>query len=120
MAAPAPTLLLVYGTLRPGEPAHGLLVAARPHGPARTEPCFELLHLEAYPGLARGGSTSVVGELYEVDEDTLLELDAYEGVPELYRRERVRLDDGREVVAYVLVHAPPDAVRIASGDWRRR
>lgn len=120
MTAPAPTLLFVYGTLRRGEPAHGLLVDARPFGVARTEPRFDLLDLGEYPGLVRAGSTSVVGELYAVDERLLATLDEYEGVPEPYVRELVSLDDGRRAIAYVLVRRPADAPRIASGDWLGR
>ena len=61
----------------------------------------------------RGGVADIVpqpgaevwGALYEVDEACLAALDEYEGVPQAYRRETVRVidDDGveREAVAYV-------------------
>ena len=60
------------------------------------------------------------GELYEVDEALLLELDRYEDVPELYLRVE-RTIAGEPAVIYVL---RPEHGRgrpaIASGDWLRR
>lgn len=113
--------LFVYGTLRRGEPAHGLIARARAVGAARTAPAFELADFGAYPALVRGGAISVVGELYEPDEETLASLDAYEGCPELFTRELIELDGGGLCEAYLM---PPEHAlgrpRIASGDWMSR
>ncbi len=66
-----------------------------------------------YSSNRRGGVADIVhqpgvevwGALYEVDEACLAALDEYEGVPQAYRRETVRVvDDGgleREAVAYI-------------------
>lgn len=49
--------VFVYGTLLRGGVNHYLLDGAVYLGPQRTEPCFSLHNLGAYPGLARGGHT---------------------------------------------------------------
>ena len=56
-----------------------------------------------------------------MDGPTLAALDRLEGHPRFYRRRAVRLDDGTEVLAYLL---EPGQVRgrrrIPGGDWRER
>lgn len=113
--------LFVYGTLRRGECAHGLLARARCLGAARTAAAFELADFGSYPALVRGGALSVVGELYEPDEETLASLDAYEGCPDLFTREQIELDDGGLCEAYLMpVERALGRPRIASGDWMSR
>ena len=112
--------LFTYGTLMRGQRGHGLLRGALFVGRARTAPCFTLLDAGRYPGLVRGGHTSVAGELYRVGSDLLRSLDVYEDVAEgEYRRAHVCLA-GRRVATYLLA---PDHARglrpITSGDWRR-
>ena len=112
--------VFVYGTLLSGEPNHRLLADAELVGEARTEAAFDLVSLGAFPAMVPGGGTAIAGEVYEVDPQTLDALDRLEGHPRFYRRHAVRLDDGGEVLAYLLT---PDQVRgrprITSGDWRR-
>jgi gamma-glutamylcyclotransferase (GGCT)/AIG2-like uncharacterized protein YtfP len=107
-------LLFVYGTLRRGEAHHGLLGGAAFAGAAETEPAYDLADLGGTPGLVDGGRR-VVGELYEVDGDTLAVLDAFEGHPgPLYHRATVRLADGRRAWAYsARAAAARDRPRIA-------
>jgi gamma-glutamylcyclotransferase (GGCT)/AIG2-like uncharacterized protein YtfP len=112
------TAVFVYGSLRAGEINHALLESIRPLRLARTEPCFDLVSLGPYPALVRGGETAVVGEVYEVDAETLAELDRLEAHPDFYRREPVRLEDGEEVLAYLLEPEQVEgAARIECGDW---
>ncbi|WP_236519456.1 gamma-glutamylcyclotransferase family protein [Sandaracinus amylolyticus] len=75
--------VFVYGTLRRDHPNHGVIARARFDGPAR------------------GGDEVIEGELYTVDDALLAELDRFEDVPRLYRRERVVLEDGSEAEVYV-------------------
>jgi gamma-glutamylaminecyclotransferase len=112
--------LFVYGTLREGEPAHGLLRGARLVARVSTEPCFTLVDMGEYPALIDGGSSSVAGEIYAIDAELLPELDRYEDAPELYQRVRRHIA-GHAVWVYLLpeAHARGRAV-IASGDWRKR
>lgn len=114
-------VLFVYGTLLSGEPSHGLLDGARALGPATTPPAFDLFDLGPYPALVAGGTTAVVGELYEVMAPMLAAIDVHEEVPILYKRVRIALDDGREAETYTLDAAQARGRRrIRSGDWRGR
>lgn len=114
-------VLFVYGTLRRGEPAHGLLARARYLGAASTAAAFELVDFGAYPALVRGGALSVMGELYEIDERTLASLDAYEGCPDLFTREQIMLAGGGLCEAYLMPRERAlGRPRIASGDWMSR
>lgn len=88
-----------------------------PVRPGRTEPAFELVSLGAFPALVHGGQTAVAGEVYEVEAVTLAALDRLEGHPRFYECRPIVLDDGDEVLAYLL--SPEQArgrPRIPSGD----
>ncbi len=115
------TRVFVYGTLMRGEPNHRLLAGADYLGRARTEPAFELVDLGAFPAMVPGGRTAVSGEVYAVDDPTLAALDRLEGHPRFYRRRAVRLDDGTDVLAYLLeARQVRGRRRIPGGDWRKR
>lgn len=121
MPGPVECLLFVYDTLREGEPLHAQLGESRFIGVASTLPAFSLVDLGPYAALLRGGSTSVVGELYAVSLQTRRQLDVERQVPLLFNRERVQLADGSEADAYIL---PADKARgrrrLAQGDWKKR
>ena len=109
----------MYGTLRTGQPYHHLL-GGSPLAFTATPPDYELLNLGRYPGLVTDGHTKVVGEVYEVDEQTLGVLDEYEDHPNEYIRREITLDDGTRAQAYIF---QPKGVRypiIASGNWLKR
>lgn len=110
--------VFVYGTLRGGESNHHLLGQSAPVAFTRTEAAYELVSLGAYPAMLAGGTTAVVGEVYEVDPFTLARLDELEEHPHFYQRQTIRLENGEEVMAYLL---PPEQARgrtpISSGDW---
>jgi len=102
-----------------GQANHGLLDGATSLGSARTEACYELVDMGAYPALVAGGRGRVKGELYRVDQACLLALDRLEGHPSFYHRAHLRLEDGRRVSAYLLLAGQAKGrSRIASGDWR--
>ena len=111
--------LLVYGTLLRGEPNHRRMAGARFVREARTDARLTLVDLGFFPALREGGTTSVIGELYEVTPEHLGALDRFEGVPRLYERVSIRLANGETTEAYVqrgASHRTRDI--IASGDWR--
>ena len=112
------TQVFVYGTLMAGEPNHRLLQRAKWIGLARTEPCYVLLDLGAYPGMVTGGTTAVAGEVYEVDKETLAALDRLEGHPTFYRRTAIRLEDGRVIETYLYQRAQGNHRELPGGDWR--
>jgi gamma-glutamylcyclotransferase (GGCT)/AIG2-like uncharacterized protein YtfP len=111
--------LFLYGTLMSGESNHRRLRGARLLATGRTEPRYTLVSLGRYPALLEGGTTSVAGEIYEVDDDLLRALDRFEGVPTLYRRAAIHLLGGEVVGGYLLARtrAEHDEV-IPGGDWR--
>ena len=112
--------LFVYGTLQSGEGNHRLLRAARMLGKRRTEARYTLLSLGAFPAMLGGGTTSVVGELYDVDDSTLAAVDRLEGHPHLYRRQRVHLLGGEAAEGYLLTAGRRGRRPIIEGgDWRR-
>jgi gamma-glutamylcyclotransferase (GGCT)/AIG2-like uncharacterized protein YtfP len=123
-ACPEPasaTLVFTYGTLLAGERNHRLLQTARFVGATSTLPRYELRDLGAFPGLVRGGTRAIAGELYEVDAPTLFALDRLEGHPTFYRRARIRLASGTIADTYLLrrdqVASRPI---IESNNWRTR
>ncbi len=114
-------LVFVYGTLRQGESNHGLLGGRVPRRVVCTRAAWELVDLGAFPALLPGGTTAVLGEVYEVDDDTLAELDILEGHPDYYQRQVIALDDGTVAHAYVMRREEvTDPTRITSGDWLSR
>lgn len=88
-----PTVLFVYGTLKRGHSAHHLLAGQCFLGPAVTAPRYLLVDLGPYPGLIHDDTTGVAvsGELWELTDEKLKELDFFEGCPRLYRREAVEV-----------------------------
>ncbi len=118
------TLVFVYGTLMQDQPNHRVLleIGAERLGAAVTASARTLVDLGPYPALLRGaGGCQVTGELYAIDERSLDVLDAFEGCPDLYSRERIQLvhdGESREAWTYVLAREPPaDAVVVASGRY---
>ena len=59
-----------------------------------------------------------MGEVYEIDENTLKDLDEYEG--EWYFREEVRLENGLSALIYFLKKIPPVNYKvITDGNWAK-
>lgn len=117
----AATLVFVYGTLLAGERNHRLLKTARQVGTDATLARYELRHLGGFPGLVRGGTRSIAGELYEVDAPTLFGLDKLEGHPDFYRRARIRLLSGTIADTNLLRRDQVEGRPIIeSNNWRTR
>jgi gamma-glutamylcyclotransferase (GGCT)/AIG2-like uncharacterized protein YtfP len=113
--------LFVYGSLLSGERHSARMAGSRLVGQARTAAWYTLVDFGEYPALLEGGTTSVSGEVYEVDAETLAALDAFEGHPDEYRRQPISLIGEESAEAYVL--PAEQALRgrvIASGSWRAR
>ncbi len=115
------TRVFVYGTLLRGEANHYLLTQSRFLCDAKTEPLFSLFNLGGFPAMCSGGSTSVVGEVYEVRGEVLEILDELEEHPDWYVRTPVRLSGGMSAETYLM---DPYRVQgrplIHSGNWRRK
>jgi len=60
----------------------------------------------------------VVGEVYEVTDECLDALDLYEGVPELFRREEIKMVDSTRVLAYLYNHDVFGCKKFEWGIWQ--
>lgn len=87
-----PIRVFVYGSLKNGHGNHVLLAQSKFLGRCYIEDRHRLLSLGGYPGLVADASLpvqKVVGEVYQVTEDTLQTLDHLEGHPRYYERRKV-------------------------------
>jgi gamma-glutamylcyclotransferase (GGCT)/AIG2-like uncharacterized protein YtfP len=109
--------VFVYGTLLAGQVNHHLLVGAELLGPHRTDPCYTMFGLGAYPGVAKGGGTAIRGEIYRVDGGGLERLDRLEDYPRLYDRVLIPSPYGRAWI-YLYRGRIKGRSLIPSGDWR--
>lgn len=111
-----------YGTLKRGYGNHSLLRDSKFIGEAETQPILTMVDLGSFPAvlLNSDGETAVKGEVYEVNEATMQQLDWLEGHPNFYRRVQVSTNLG-PVWIYTL---PPEKYRnyteIPSGVWEGR
>ena len=97
-------LIFVYGTLKSGQIRNNVLRDQRYIGIATTEPQYAMFQISGFPALVDSvkavadgqpaPNRRVWGELYEVDEDCIAELDKIEGVSRnLFERREVKLDE---------------------------
>lgn len=119
------TKVFVYGSLMSGFQNHGLLEGARFLCEARTVDPYTMYSLGTYPAVTPEPLTTVVGEVYEVDDETLAGLDKLEGHPRFYRRELVYVQGPRGLTRAEMYLLPaenrPRAWRkavVLSGSWR--
>ena len=115
-------LVACYGSLRRGMGNHHYYLSESEYkGTFPTEPEYTLHSLSAYPGLKLNGNTSVVMEVYEVDEDTLKNLNRLEGY---YPGEKSTFYDRIEIdtpwgkaFTYIYVNELSKDSIVESGDW---
>lgn len=116
------TRVFVYGTLKRGERNHRKMQGAQFAGVGMTPKGFTLVEVASAtmagrvtPVLVPGGTQAVVGEIYEVDDTLLAELDAFERLGEDYERRSLALTNGLQVEIYL--HAPERPLTPLKG-WR--
>ena len=111
--------LFVYGTLRSGGGAAGLLRGCRLAGPGIV--AGTLYDLGDYPALVLAGSGPVEGEVWRCPAYALARLDEYEGVAEgLFERVEVEAAGARcwtYVAGPLLAPRLTPERRIAAGRW---
>jgi gamma-glutamylcyclotransferase (GGCT)/AIG2-like uncharacterized protein YtfP len=115
--------VFVYGTLRRGQAGAMSIRFPGSKFVGEAKVTGRLYDLGAYPGvLLIDSNSSVVGEVCEVDDKTLNELDVFEASSN-YLRKQVEISpgtDGRTCWIYVPENGPEfysDRTLIASGDW---
>lgn len=112
--------VFVYGSLRTNGPLNRLLENDKLLGESKTKKEFSLYSLGPFPALVNAGDTAVVGEVYEVSQQTLDRLDMAEGHPHFYLRTLITLEDEAEVSAYLIPNIEMYSCDlIPSGDWMK-
>lgn len=85
-----PIRVFVYGTLKQGHGNHRLLASSKFLGRCVIKGKHRLVSLGGFPGLVATPDSeeerSVSGEVYQVNEETLMSLDFLEGHPRFYER----------------------------------
>ena len=118
------TKIFVYGTLLKGLERNTALTSSKYLGPAIIK--ARLFDLGSYPGIAEGHE-NVIGEIYEVNEGTLINLDAIEGYREsapessLYLRKPItarKLADGTSIDVETYFYSCPNEKTIGGMDYR--
>lgn len=113
--------VFVYGTLKRGYWNHRLLEKSKFVGEG-TISGYELYDLGSYPGIIPGEKKDEVdGELYEIDNETLIRLDRLEGEGFLYLRKEVEVDINghmEKVLIYVYNRKVKGAKKLKR-EWRR-
>ena len=114
--------IFVYGTLKKGDPNHALLDSSRFLCTTQTTESYVMLDFGAFPGVLKPEDISqmpvspIKGEIYEISEQKLEELDLYEG--DWYFRESVMLENGLSALMYFLKKIPPVNYKIITdGHW---
>lgn len=107
-------LVFVYGTLKKGQRAnHRLGENARLVGTGRSLTVYEMFGGSFPMILYATDGRPVLGEVYEIEKNTLDDLDRYEGYPSFYNRRQIYiqlLDHDRLVQAWIY-YIPK------KGDW---
>ena len=95
--------LFVYGSLLSFNSRGYMLKGSKLIGEAVLED-FGLYEVDWYPGIVPRRGSKVRGELYEVSEELLREIDEYEGILYERRKVRVSLEGGKMVEAWTYVY----------------
>lgn len=104
-------LVFVYGTLMSGEYNNTLMSGSTMLGTYTTPPEYTMVDLGSFPGVVKGGTTAITGEVWEVEDLTIL--DSLEGHPDFYCREIIDTDFGQ---AWMYIWQG----KIHTGYWRTR
>lgn len=114
--------MFVYGTLKKGHSNHKLLKRSTYIGEATIEG-YCIYDLGFYPGIKVEEGSQVAGELYEITDQVLKDLDRLEGEGYLYKREmtEARLMNGERIETAVYVYNQSvKGKRKLSKTWRGR
>jgi gamma-glutamylcyclotransferase (GGCT)/AIG2-like uncharacterized protein YtfP len=119
--------VFVYGSLLSGLGNHRLLEGSTLVGNTVTPPEFTMLDLGAFPGVIHvvEGGTPIMGEVYEVTDETLNRLDRLEGYNSfepthgLYNRMEIPTEFGEAFIyTYNNMYGRSVIHPVENGDWR--
>ncbi|NPA62821.1 MAG: gamma-glutamylcyclotransferase [Methanococci archaeon] len=113
--------VFVYGSLRKGFWNHEpYLKNSKFIGKGRTKEKYAM-YADIIPYVVENEKIShIVGEVYEVDEETLKRIDRLEGHPDYYERKKVKiiLESGEEIEAWLYFYPEPYGILVKSGDYK--
>tara|TARA_R110000822_G_scaffold73853_11_gene177620 strand:+ start:3117 stop:3533 length:417 start_codon:yes stop_codon:yes gene_type:complete len=116
-------LVAVYGSLRKDMANHDLLKGRSTYmGKFDTNPVFDMYGLGRFPGLVKG-TTSILMEVYKVNDAVLSEIDELEGYhpnsvdSPFYKRVNINTSYG---LAYTYLYQSSiiNAPKVLDGDWK--
>ena len=96
--------VFVYGSLKSGGSVRGLnqFEGATIVGKAKTlYPDYNMIDLGSFPGVTKNGEKHIQGEVWQVDEEVMEELDKIEGYPNFYNREVTQTSQGKAWMYYL-------------------
>lgn len=121
-------LIAVYGTLRKGCSNHRVIEKGVYLGNYESKPIFNMYSLgDHYPALKLNGNTSILFEVYEIDDVNLKSVNALEGYaenndsngkyPNYYDRKIIQTPYG-EAYIYIFEGEISNYNKVESGDWK--
>lgn len=118
-------LIAVYGTLRKGCGNYQRLLSnAEYMGTFNSEPVYTMYNLGGFPGLKENGNTSIVLEVFAVNEEEAARVDRLEGYsenkkPTFYDKKQIDTPWGTAGI-YIFVDDLKGVPIIENGDWMNR
>ena len=110
--------VFVYGTLRNGHSNHHLLNDAYCYGVGSTESNYSMYIIGGYPYVTSSETRyPIVGELYGVDDESLIKLDKMEGHPRYYECMETLIIVGKEHYTAWMYYRNPNGILMDSGDF---
>lgn len=115
-------LIATYGTLRLNQGNYNWLLKDAKHlGTTITVPEFELYSLGGFPGVKENGNTSIVVDIFEVNDYEAARVDQLEGYkegvkPTFYDKIEIDTPYGKAGM-YIYMGKVHEENKIQSGDW---
>jgi len=115
-------LIAVYGSLLSSLHNNYILEDSKLLGSFKSKPEFSLYGLGGYPGLKTDGNTSVLMEVYEVNDKVAQRVDNLEGYSSnrpatFYDKIPIKTPFG-EASVYIYVNDIPEERLVESGNWK--
>jgi gamma-glutamylcyclotransferase (GGCT)/AIG2-like uncharacterized protein YtfP len=117
-------IVVVYGTLKAKGSRGQVLQGAKFLGSFKSSPEYTMYNIGSYPAIAKRGSTEIVCEAYETDDEALLSrLDGIEGVSfGLYSKQDMDTPYGKGLVYVAGPELEKDITNyqleeIVTGEW---
>lgn len=115
------TKIFVYGSLQRGKSAYDIMERHNSKfiRKAVTDPKYHIYRIDWYPGMVvdKNISGGVHGEVHEVTDECIEDLDYYEDDPNMFKKHDIILENGDKVIAYLYMQSITGKKRTESGVW---